>query len=138
MFFLKARECNVTKSFIFNSQNRNTIKVFVGATPSGLVSYVSSSFAESSSDSQVVERSDLVSSCNQRDSIMTGKGFYVKDLCAPMDVHINIPTFFTRKNRLSGQSVIRERKNSSKHVSSNVKILLSAMLKNLVQGQWSV
>ena len=44
---------------------------------------------------------------------MAGKGFNVQDLFAPKDLHLNIPTFF---NRLSGQSVFRVRKNTSKRV----------------------
>ena len=47
---------------------------------------------------------------------MAGKGFNVQDMFAPHDIEINIPTFFKKKNRLSGKTVLRDRKISSKHV----------------------
>ena len=97
-------------------KNRNTVKVLVGSTPGGLVSFVSPSFAGSTSDRQIVERSSLVTLCEPQDSIMADKGFNVQDLFAPRDVSVNIPTFFKKKNRMSGNTVLRDRKISSKRV----------------------
>lgn len=97
-------------------KNRNTIKVLVGATPGGLVSFVSEAYGGSTSDRQIVERSSLVNMCSPHDSIMADKGFNVQDIFAPHDIHINIPTFFKKKNRISNQTVIRDRKISSKRV----------------------
>ena len=53
---------------------------------------------------------------DQFDSIMADKGFNVQDLFAPRDVHVNIPTFFSKKNRMTGEHVARDRKISSKRV----------------------
>ena len=78
-------------------KNRNTVKVLVGITPGGLISYVSSSYGGSTSDRQIVERSALTQMCSKNDSIMADKGFNVQDIFAPHDVHINIPTFFKKK-----------------------------------------
>ena len=47
---------------------------------------------------------------------MADKGFNVQDLFAPRDVSVNIPTFFKKKNRMSGNTVLRDRKISSKRV----------------------
>ncbi|VDI44139.1 Hypothetical predicted protein [Mytilus galloprovincialis] len=97
-------------------KNRNTVKVLVGCSPSGLVSYVSDSYGGSVSDRQIVERSNLINLCDPGDSIMADKGFNVQDLFAPSDVTINIPTFFKKRNRMTGKTVLRDRKISSKHV----------------------
>ena len=97
-------------------KNRNTIKVLVGATPGGLVSYVSDAYGGSTSDRQIVERSALTSMCSLNDSIMADKGFNVQDIFAPFDIHINIPTFFKKKNRMNSETVIRDRKISRKRV----------------------
>jgi hypothetical protein len=97
-------------------KNRNTVKVLVGATPGGLVSYISDSYGGSTSDRQIVERSSLMKMFNEKDSIMADKGFNVQDIFAPLDVHVNIPTFFKKKNRMSGETVMRDRKISSKRV----------------------
>ena len=95
---------------------KNTVKTLIGATPGGLISYVSPLFGGSTSDRQIVERSNLFSMCDPGDSIMADKGFNVQDLFAPFDVAINIPTFFRKRNRLTGNIVLHDRKISSKRV----------------------
>ena len=97
-------------------KNRNTIKLLVGATPGGLVNYVSPAYGGSTSDRQICERSNLLTLCDKGDSIMADKGFNVQDLFAPYDVTINIPTFFRKKNRMTGKTVLKDRAISSKRV----------------------
>ena len=97
-------------------KNRNTIKLLVGATPGGLVNYVSPAYGGSTSDRQICERSKLLTLCDKGDSIMADKGFNVQDLFAPYDVTINIPTFFRKKNRMTGKTVLKDRAISSKRV----------------------
>ena len=97
-------------------KNRNTIKLLVGATPGGLVNYVSPAYGGSTSDRQICERSNLLTLCDKGDSIMADKGFNVQDLFAPYNVTINIPTFFQKKNRMTGKTVLKDRAISSKRV----------------------
>ena len=47
---------------------------------------------------------------------MADKGFNVQDIFAANDITVNIPTFFRKKNRMSGSQVLRDRKISSKRV----------------------
>ena len=47
---------------------------------------------------------------------MADKGFNAPDMFAPLDVQINIPTVFSKRNRLSGEIALRDRKLSSKRV----------------------
>ncbi|CAC5390588.1 unnamed protein product [Mytilus coruscus] len=97
-------------------KNMNTIKLLVGATPGGLVNYVSPAYGGSTSDRQICERSNLSSICDKGDSIMADKEFNVQDLFAPYDVSINILTFFRKKNRMTGKTVLKDRAISSKRV----------------------
>ena len=97
-------------------KNRNTVKVIAGCSPGGLVSYCSEAFGGSTSDRQIVERSDLVNMCTPGDSLMADKGFNVQDLFERNDVRINIPTFFRKKNRLSNKTVKADRQIASKRV----------------------
>lgn len=115
-------------------KNRNTVKVLVGATPGGLVSYMSNAYGGSTSDRQIVERSGLPSLCDVNDSIMADKGFNVQDIFAPKDIQINIPTFFKKKNRMSGETVVRDRKISSKRVHIERIIGLAKTFKILVES----
>ncbi|XP_062597070.1 multiple epidermal growth factor-like domains protein 10 [Saccostrea cucullata] len=68
-------------------KNRNTVKVLVGSSPGGLISYVSPAYGGSASDRQLVERSPLLSAdlFEPGDSLMADKGFNVQDLFAPKD-----------------------------------------------------
>ena len=97
-------------------KNRNTLKVLVGATPGGLISYVSPAFVGSTSDRQIIERSNIPSMCDPGDSIMADKGFNVQDIFAPYDVAINIPAFFKKQNRICSSTVVSDRKLASKRV----------------------
>lgn len=107
----------VAQQATFSSyKNRNTVKVLVGCTPGGIVSYVSTAYGGSTSDRQICERSDLTKLCSPGDSITADKGFNVQDLFVPYDVTINIPTFFRKKNRMPGSTVLKDRKIASKRV----------------------
>lgn len=97
-------------------KNRNTVKVLIGATPGGLISYISHAYGGSTTDRQITERGSLPRLCESGDSIMADKGFNVQDIFAPYNVTVNIPTFFKNKNRMSGDTVIRDRKIASKRV----------------------
>ncbi len=97
-------------------KNRNTAKCLLGCTPGGAISYISPAYAGTTSDRQIVERGNIPRKCDPGDSIMADKGFDVQDLFAPSDVTVNIPTFFKRKNKMSGKTVLHDRKISSKRV----------------------
>lgn len=97
-------------------KNCNTVKVLVGSSPGGLISYVSNAYAGSTSDRAIAERSDLPNMCDSGDSVMADKGFNVQDLFIANNVTINIPTFFKKKNRISGDIVMKDRKIASKRV----------------------
>ena len=97
-------------------KNRNTVKVLVGATPGGLVSYVSPAYGGSASDRQICERSQLSQLCNPGDSILADKGFNVQDLFVPYDILVIYPVSLGKKNRLSAKVVLADRKITSKGV----------------------
>lgn len=80
-------------------KNRNTAKTLIGVTPGGLVSFVSDAYGGSTSDRQITERSKLTKMVEPGDSIMADKGFDVQDMFASVDVAINIPTFFSKRNK---------------------------------------
>ena len=114
-------------------KNRNTIKALVGITPGGFVSHISDVFCGSASDRQICERSTLPESLDPSDSVMADKGFNVQDLFIPYNVRINIPEFFKKKNRMSEQSVMKDRKIASKRVHVERIIGLAKTYKILTQ-----
>ena len=90
-------------------KNGNTAKSVVGVTPGGLTSFISPAYGGSVSDRQIVERSQLTALTDPGDAIMDDKGFNTQDIFAPMDVTVNIPTFFKKKNRMSAKTVLHDR-----------------------------
>lgn len=114
-------------------KNMNTVKSVVGSTPGGLISYISLAYGGSTSDRQIVERSNLGRLCEPGDSIMADKGFNVQDLMALHDVHVNIPTFLKKTNRFHPKALSRDRKIASKRVHIERHIGLAKTFKILKQ-----
>ena len=78
---IKKPACPVSQQTTFSAyKNRNTLKVVVGSSPGGMISHIPDAYGGSSSDRQLVERSDLAQKCHSGDSIMADKGFNVQDL----------------------------------------------------------
>ena len=113
-------------------KNRNTLKTIIGITPGGLTSYIPDTHGGSASDRLLVERSNLTRICDPGDSIMCDKGFDVQDIFAPFDVAINVPTFMRKKNQLSNNEVLKDRKIASKRVHVERVIGLAKTYKILV------
>ena len=78
-----------------------------------VTAYVSDSYDGSTSDRQIVERSNLTTLCEPGDSVMADKGFNVQDIMASRDITVNMPSYFHKKNRLTGNTVIKDRKIAS-------------------------
>ena len=97
-------------------KNRNTMKVIVGSTPGGLVSYISDAYGGSTSDRQITERSNLTSLTDAGDELMVDKGFNIEDIFIPHHVRVNMPSIFKKKNRLSQTLLHKDRKVASKRV----------------------
>ncbi|CAG5055652.1 unnamed protein product [Parnassius apollo] len=107
----------VAQQVTFSSyKHKNTVKAMIGATPGGLISYVSECYGGSVSDRQIIERSKLINVCDSGDSIMADRGFNVQDIFASRDITINIPMFLKGKTQLPGVRIIQDRKLASKRV----------------------
>ncbi|KAJ8666164.1 hypothetical protein QAD02_007826 [Eretmocerus hayati] len=98
-------------------KHRNTYIAVLGCTGAGLISYCSPAHGGSTTDRQIVERSDLMTKCNPGDMVMADKGFDVQDYFAPFNVTCMIPTF-VKKGRLSHKRVIRDRRLASHRIHS--------------------
>ena len=100
-------------------KNKNTLKVLVGCSPRGVVSYVSPAFGGSTSDRQICERSELYtdrSMFEAKDSIMADRGFNVQDLSAPRDVKVNMPHFLKGKSQFNPEELATDKKVASKRI----------------------
>ncbi|XP_074662884.1 uncharacterized protein LOC141915296 [Tubulanus polymorphus] len=101
-------------------KHKNTLKTMVGISPRGVVSYVSESYAGSTSDRQIIERSQLCSNTSKyfssNDSIMADRGIMVQDLFATKNIKVNTPTLLKGKSQLEPEQVVHDRRVASKRI----------------------
>lgn len=114
----KPTECNSQSATFSTYKNRNTLKVLVGISPRGQVTFLSDVYGGSASDRQIVERSSLVNNgtFNSQDQIMADRGIMVQDLVSALNVYMNTPTTMKGVSQLASDTVIRDRKIASKRI----------------------
>jgi len=115
----KPKDPNIQSATFSTYKNKNTLKIMVGCTPKGAVSYLSDAYGGCTSDRQIIERSTLLSKENmfeKGDSIMADRGIMVQDLFASKDVKVNTPTMLKGKSQLEEHEVIGDRRIASKRI----------------------
>jgi len=91
-------------------KNRNTVKVLIGITPSGVISFVSDCYEGSISDKKLVEVSGLLQKLEPGDEIMADKGFLIQDMLAPLGVRLNVPPVLKSNSQMAAEDVILTKK----------------------------
>lgn len=86
-------------------KNKNTVKVLIGVTPSGAISFVSEAYEGSISDRKLVEVSGLLDKLEPGDEVMADKGFTIHDLLIPRGIRLNIPPFLQKNMQMAANDV---------------------------------
>jgi hypothetical protein len=60
----------------------NTVKLLVGITPTGVISFLPPLWTGSTSDKEIVRNSGLINFLEEGDAVMADKGFLIRDLLA--------------------------------------------------------
>ena len=74
-------------------KSRTTMKVLVGNTPSGVLSFISDLFPGSTSDQEIVKQSNFLNIISPGDSVMADKGFNIRDELASFGAILEGPSF---------------------------------------------
>uniref|UniRef100_A0A0K2V1A9 Putative LOC100637207 [Amphimedon queenslandica] n=1 Tax=Lepeophtheirus salmonis TaxID=72036 RepID=A0A0K2V1A9_LEPSM len=117
-------------------KNSNMVKVMVGISPRGVVTYISPVYGGSCSDRQIIEISDLLKKkrLTSGDAIMTDRRILVQDLFANQNVKVNTPTPMRRIYQFQGATAINERKIYSKRIHVE-RIIGLAKTYKILQGE---
>lgn len=94
--FIEQPSSPVAQQQTFSSyKNHNTLKVLIGITPSGAISFVSKLYGGSTSDRELTIQSGILELLEPGDSVMADKGFTIADLLSARGVSLNMPPIKT-------------------------------------------
>ena len=83
----------------------NTVKILLGITMEGGISFVSDAFSGSSSDQKVFSKSGIMDKLKSGDIVMADRGFNVQDMLATRDIRVVTPAFLKGRSQLSSAEV---------------------------------
>ena len=95
-----------------NYKNRNTLKLLVGVSPNGVITFLSPLYGGRISDKELTQRSNLLSLLEPGDSIMADRGFDLDSLM-PQGTYVNIPPFLAGRKQLDHMELIQTRRIAS-------------------------
>lgn len=119
----------------------NTVKVLVGMSSIGTVTFVSDAYGGAISDRALFEKSGLSNLLTKNDIVLADKGFQIQDLLAPKDVKVNMPEFLKKKaGQLEPDQLDSSKKTSADRIhierviglAKTYKILKGTLTTNLV------
>ena len=92
--------CCRTQMFLYY-KSRLTLKLLLGVSPSGLITYVSPLYGSKASDKFIFNAGNLLDTCSQNDAIMVDKGVHIKEECKRRGVKLIQPPFKPRKSKFN-------------------------------------
>ncbi len=102
-FTVKPKNTSAQAATYSQYKHHNTVKVLIGITPTGLITFVSEVYGGNTSDRHIAEK-EFISKVMPGDAIMVDRGFNIADLLLARGAKLHMPPF-TRKNS-AGQKTL--------------------------------
>ena len=104
-------------------KSHNTMKVVIGVTPSGMVSYISRLWGGHTSDRHIIQQdgAQFMSKLQENDIVVADKGFTIVDLLPP-GTYLNLPPFVSTKSQMTKRQFFKLKKIASPHIVVEMKI----------------
>lgn len=100
-----------------NYKSANTLKVLIGISSSGCVTFVSDAYGGSISDREIFEKCGIMSLLKKGDIILCDRGFQIQDLVSHMDVTVNMPQYLKKgSNQFDAHQLRISKKISSERI----------------------
>ena len=108
-------------------KHHNTVKVLLGITPQGSVSYVSETWGGRTSDKYLTEHCGILDNLLPGDVVLADRGFDISDSVGLMHARLHIPAFTKGKSQLSATEIEETR------AIANVRIHVERVIGNVRQ-----
>ena len=112
-------------------KHHNTIKVLIGITPQGSISFVSKAWGGRTSDKFLTENCGLMNKLLPGDLVMADRGFTIHDIVALKRAELAIPAFTKGKSQLDPVDV------ESTHGIANVRIHVERVI-GLLRNKYTI
>ncbi|XP_051158519.1 uncharacterized protein LOC127279903 [Leptopilina boulardi] len=106
-------------------KHHETVKVLIGITPQGTISFISEAFGGRISDKQITKDSGILDHLIPQDVVLADRGFLIEDLLTPMLVTLKMPAFTKGKSQLHPLELEETRKIA--HVRIHVERVIGAL-----------
>ena len=97
-------------------KHHNTIKLLIGITPQGDISFLSDSWGGRVSDKYLTEHSGILDKLLPGDVVLADRGFDISDSVGVHQAKLNIPTFTKGKSQLSALEIEETRSIANVHI----------------------
>ena len=108
-------------------KHHNTVKVLIGITPQGMVSFVSETWGGRVSDKYLTEHCGILDKLLPGDIVLADRGFDIADSVGTVHARLHIPAFTKGKNQLTASEVEETR------TIANVRIHVERVIGNVRQ-----
>lgn len=109
-FIERSRNLTVRALTWSNYKHHNTLKVLVGISPTGAVSFISKAFGGRVSDKVITQKSGFLDLLEANDQVLADRGFLIEEELASRGATIAMPSFTRGVKQLSMRNVEQSRR----------------------------